>query len=61
MDPMCHVCFAAQEFAVGLRGQHLDGSTVIIKEIVLPDDENSAKRALFHCNRCYPIAGMLEP
>ena len=52
----CRVCFAAREFAVGHRGQRLDGRMVVIKEIVLPDDENSAKRQLFHRNRGYAIA-----
>ena len=46
----CHICFAAREFAVGQRGQCLDGCTVVIKEMVLPDDKNSAKRHLFHRN-----------
>ncbi len=52
----CCVCFAAQEFAVGHRGQWLDERIVVIKEIVLPDNENSAKRQLFHHNRGYAIA-----
>ncbi len=34
----CRVCFAAREFAVGARGQSLDGCMVVIKEMVLPDD-----------------------
>jgi hypothetical protein len=53
---VCRVCFAAREFAVGHCGQLLDGCMVVIKEIVLPDDENSAKRQLFHCNRGYAMA-----
>ena len=57
----CRVCFAAREFAVGLQSRHLDGSTVVIKEIVLPDDENSTKRVLFHRNHGYTIAEMFEP
>ena len=55
----CRVCFAAREFAIGSRGQHLDGATVQICEMVLPDDVNSAKRALFHRNRGYAIAEVL--
>jgi hypothetical protein len=56
----CRVCFAAREFAVGARGQSLDGCMVVIKEMVLPDDANSAKRQLFHRNRGYAIAKVLE-
>jgi hypothetical protein len=55
----CRVCFAAQEFAVGQRGQPLDGCTLDIKEMVLPDNENSAKRHLFHRNLGYAIAQVL--
>jgi hypothetical protein len=54
------VCFAAREFAIGLRGQFLDGCTVVIKELVLPDDTNSAKRHLYHRNRGYAIAKVIE-
>jgi hypothetical protein len=56
----CRVCFAAREFAVGARGQSLDGCMVMITEMVLPDDANSAKRHLFHRNRGYAIAEVLE-
>ena len=52
----CRVCFAAREFAVGQCGQRLNGCMVVIKEMVLPDDENSTKRHLFHCNHGYAIA-----
>ena len=52
----CCVCFAAREFTIGHRGQCLDGAMVRICEMVLPDDVNSAKRALFHRNRGYAIA-----
>jgi hypothetical protein len=56
----CHVCFAAREFAIGRRGQFLDGCTVFIKELVLPDDTNSAKRHLYHRNHGYAIAEVIE-
>ena len=52
----CRVCFAAREYAAGVTGQLLDGASVWIKEMVLPDDENASKRALFHHNRGYAIA-----
>ncbi len=52
----CRVCFAAREYAVGPRGQNLDGAVVFITEIVHPDEPNSSKRALFHRNRGYAIA-----
>jgi hypothetical protein len=50
------VCFAAREYAVGPRGQNLDGAVVFITEIVHPDEPNSSKRALYHRNRGYAIA-----
>ena len=56
----CRVCFAAREFAIGRRGQFLDGCTAVIKELVLPDDTNSAKRHLYHHNRGYAIAEVIE-
>ncbi len=52
----CRVCFATREYAVGACGQNLDGAVVFITEIVLPDDANSNKRALFHRNCGYAIA-----
>ena len=52
----CRVCFAAREYAVGAHGQNLDGAVVLIREIVLPDDANSSKRAIFHRNCGYAIA-----
>ncbi|KAL3793036.1 hypothetical protein HJC23_003044 [Cyclotella cryptica] len=52
----CRVCFAAREFAVGVGGQRLDGAVAVIREIVLPDDSSSSKRALFHRNCSYAIA-----
>ena len=52
----CRVCFATQEYAVGARGLSLDGTVLVIREIVLPDDSNSSKRALFHRNHGYAIA-----
>jgi hypothetical protein len=52
----CRVCFAAREYAVGVAGQRLDGASVWIKEMVLPDGKNVSKRALFHRNRGYAIA-----
>ena len=55
----CHICFAAREFAVGQCGQFLDGCMVVKKEMVLPDDENSAKWHLFHRNRGYAIAEVI--
>ncbi len=55
----CRVCFAAREFAVGRRGQRLDGCIVVITEMVLPDMENLAKRQLYHRNRGYAVADVL--
>ena len=57
----CRVCFAAREYAVGSSGVRLDGCIFQIKEVVLPDNENSSKRALFHRNRGYAVADFLTP
>ena len=57
----CRVCFAAREYAVGVNGVWLDGCIFQIKEVVLPDNENSSKRALFHRNRGYAVADFLTP
>jgi len=55
------VCFAAREYAVGVGDQQLDGASIWIKEMVLPDDENASKRSLFHCNCGYAIAELHDP
>ena len=52
----CPVCFSAREYPVGVVGQRLDGASIWIKEMVLPDNENASKRALFHRNWGYVIA-----
>ena len=57
----CRVCFAVREYAVGSSGVRLDGCIFRIRETVLPDNENSRKRALFHCNRGYAITELFEP
>ena len=57
----CRVCFAAREYAVGGSGVRIDGCVFQIKEMVLPDNENSSKRALFHRNRGYAVADLLTP
>jgi hypothetical protein len=51
----CRVCFATREYAVGAHCENLDGAVVFIKEVVLPDDVNSSKCALFHRNHGYVI------
>ena len=57
----CRVCFAAREYAVGSSGVRLDGCIFRIRETVLPDNENSSKRALFHHNRGYAVAELFKP
>jgi hypothetical protein len=57
----CCVCFAAREYAVGVGGQRLDGASVWIKEMVLPDDDNTSMRALFNRNRGYAVAELRGP
>jgi hypothetical protein len=56
----CRVCFAAREFVIGRRGQRLDGAMVRIVDMVTLDDANSARRALFHRNRGYATAEVVE-
>ena len=46
---------------MGGSGVRLDGCVFQIKEMVLPDNENSSKRALFHRNRGYAVADLLSP
>ena len=46
---------------MGSSGVRLDGCVFQIKEMVLPDNENSSKRALFHRNRGYAFADLLTP
>ena len=52
----CHVCFVAKQYTVGIVGERLDVVIVQIKEVVMPDHENTSKHALFHCNCGYAIA-----
>jgi len=56
----CSVCFAAREFAIEWSGQFLDGHTVAIKEVVLPDNTYLANPHLYHCNHGYEIVEVLE-
>ena len=56
----CCVCFAGWEYAVGSSGVRLDGCVFRIRETVLPDNENSSKRALFHCNRGYAVTELFK-
>jgi len=51
----CCVCFAAKQYAIGVVGERLDGVIVQIKEVVMPDDENTrpcsfpSQSRLHHC------------
>ena len=56
----CRVCFAAREYASGENGHRLDGSLVRITAVFLPDSENSSMRALFHRNRGYAYAEIVD-
>ena len=52
----CRICFAACEYAVEVSGMCLDGCTMQIKEIMLLDDTNSSKQAIYHDNqRCATV------
>jgi hypothetical protein len=42
-------------------GQGLNGASMWIKEMVLPDDENASKRTLFHRNWGYAIVELCGP
>jgi hypothetical protein len=52
----CRVCFVAKQYAIGVVGERLQGVIVSIEELVMPDDENTSKRAFYHHNRGYTIA-----
>ena len=56
----CQVCFTAREFAIGGMAHRLDGCLLRIKEVFLPDSENSSVRVLYHCNRGYAYAEVVD-
>ena len=49
-----------QEQAVGARGCLLDGVVVRVFEVYTPEHPNSYCRALFHRNRGYALAKIVE-
>jgi hypothetical protein len=56
----CRVCFAAREYAAGENGQRLDGAIVRITDVFTPESENSSVRRLYHHNRGYAYAVVLN-
>jgi hypothetical protein len=56
----CRVCFAAREYAIGPNAQLLDGVLLRITEVFLPDTANRSMRQLYHRNRGYAYAEVVE-
>ncbi len=52
----CRICLAAWENDVGACGQNLEGAVAAITEIVIPDDANFSRHAIFHRNCGYVFA-----
>ena len=56
----CRVAFASREHAIGPRGCFLDGVVVRMIEVYTPDHPNRFCRALYHRNRGYGIAEIVD-
>ena len=56
----CRVCFAAREYTTPDKAHSLHGSLLRITEVFLPDSENRSMRALYHRNRGYAYAEVLN-
>ncbi len=56
----CRVGFTPREHAVGARGQMLDGVVVRLFEVFTPEHPNSYCRALYHRNRGYALAEIVD-
>ena len=56
----CRVGFTPREHAVGARGNMLDGVLVRVFEVFTPEHPNSHCRALYHRNRGYALAEMVD-
>ena len=52
--------FTPREHAVGARGQMLDGVVVRLFEVFMPEHPNSYCRALYHRNRGYALAEIVD-
>ncbi len=56
----CRVGFTAREYAAGGNGPRLDGAVVEIVSVFTPDSENRSMRRLYHHNRGYAYAIVLN-
>ena len=56
----CRVCFAAREYATGPNAQLLHGALLRITEVFLPDTANRSMRHLYHRNRGYAYADVVD-
>ncbi len=56
----CRVGFASREFAAGPNGVRFDGSLVRLITVYTADHENRTARRLFHHNRGYAVAEVIE-
>ena len=52
--------FTSREHAVGARGQMLDGVLVRLIEVFTSEHPNSYYRALYHRNRGYTLAEIVD-
>ncbi len=56
----CRVGFTSREHAVGARGQMLDGVLVRLIEVFTMEHPNSYCRVLYHRNRGYALAEIVD-
>ena len=56
----CRVCFAAREYAIAPNARLLDGALLRITEVFLPDTANMSMRQLYHRNRGYAYADVVQ-
>ena len=56
----CRVCCAAREYAIAPNARLLDGALLRITEVFLPDTANRSMRQLYHRNRGYAYADVVQ-
>ena len=56
----CRVCFVACEYATGENGRWLDESTIRITDVFTCDDANRLMHHLYHHNRGYGYAQVVD-
>jgi hypothetical protein len=56
----CRICFAAREYATGPNDQFLGGALLLTTEVFLSDTANRSMRHLYHRNRGYAYADVVD-